>query len=488
MQAMYVPLEIWTMIKEYAPVKNWARACSISRALHELRRWIVAAEVRSYLGNYEHIPTDQLQLEKWGDCHSLFINLRQLHEAGRLSSRQIEQMTDASCWLPDLHCLHIIGRDQQPLILDKQSIEGRLVELLARHVQVLTLQVAKLAMPLHMPSLQHLLLDLDTVPYTYGRSGARWSHDDIFPAISHLEGLRTLYVQSARKDAYIDKTSGSVGPERGLRDCVHLQHVVMQGIRLADDLSVPAGCSLQVICRPSCVSDFTRGCWPGFTRMILRHSSPLRLDPRTYSSTSELLPKLEYCALRCLRLALKRDQLSERHRRGKRLQLNFRSNWGPLEVLELDVECDLAVYIDSAHILESLVVFASGSLTFHASPLELEPSSPLWECSKLCEPSMTTLKRMYLRSGKRLSDAYWAALEVSWLRTTEMTFLDYVKEQQHGWTARVPADFQPSSLHECCCHACPECLARAGVPLLCSQAWTRDGFDKYLRPLCNKAP
>ena len=79
------------------------------------------------------------------------------------------------------------------------------------------------------------------------------------------------------------------------------------------------------------------------------------------------------------------------------------------------MDCDLALYIDPAHTLKSLVVIASGSLTFHASPLELGPGSPLWECSKLCEPSMTTLKRMYLRSGKCLSNAHRTALEVTYL-------------------------------------------------------------------------
>ena len=59
--------------------------------------------------------------------------------------------------------------------------------------------------------------------------------------------------------------------------------------------------------------------------------------------------------------------------------------------------------------------------------------------------------------------------------------LEYVKEEQHGWTARMIANFQPRDLHECCCGACPACLAQAGVPILCDQAWTRDGFKQHLR-------
>ena len=452
---MYVPSELWAMIKVHAPVKDWVRASAICRTTYELRRRILSAEVRSCLGNHEHIPTDHLQLEKWVDCHSLFFNMRQLHKAGRLTSYQIKRMTDASLSLPDLHCLHIIGRDQQPLTSGGRSIESKLVELLAKHVQVLTLQVTKLAMPLDMPSLQHLLLDLDTVPYYDMCSIAWWYHDTLLPALSHLKRLKTLYVQSMRKGVYVCDNSSNVGPARGLRDCVHLQHVVLQGVRFAENISVPAGCSVQVICMPSHVIGFTGRCSPMLTGLILRHSSSFRPDPRPYWSYSELLPDHEFCGLKSLRLALRKDQLSEKCRERESLQLNFPSSGVPLEVLELDVECDLAVFIDPKHTLKLLVVIASGSLTFHESLLELEPCSPLWQCSRLCEPPITTVKHMYLRSGKSFSKKYMAALEAShaYKQHVEMRFLDYVSEEQCGWKAHMPANFQPSSLHECCCQA-----------------------------------
>ena len=190
-----------------------------------------------------------------------------------------------------------------------------------------------------------------------------------------------------------------------------------------------------------------------------------------------------FWALKSLRLALKKDQLSARHREGEPLQLNFCSSWGPLEVLELDVECDMAVYMDPVHNLKLLVAIALGSLTFHESPLELDRWTPRCQCSKLCGPSMTTLKRMYLRSGKTFSEAYLAAPEAprACKQHAEMRFLDYVSKEQCGWKAQMPEGFYTGSLHECCCHACPECLARAGVPILCEQGWTGDGFDKYLR-------
>lgn len=151
-----------------------------------------------------------------------------------------------------------------------------LVELLAKHVQVLTLQVARVAMPLDMPCLQHLLLDLNIVPASVG-----WRyHDTLFPAISHLKGLKTLYIRSVRKGVYLGDSSSDVIPRRSLQQCVHLRHVVLQYIRLActAGLSVPAGCSLQVICMPSHMTDSTWGGRHRITGLILRRSSPLRPD------------------------------------------------------------------------------------------------------------------------------------------------------------------------------------------------------------------
>ena len=46
----------------------------------------------------------------------------------------------------------------------------------------------------------------------------------------------------------------------------------------------------------------------------------------------------------------------------------------------------------------------------------------------------------------------------------------------------MPASFHPRDLRECCCGACPEYLVRGGVPILCDNAWTRDGFEKHLKP------
>jgi len=39
-------------------------------------------------------------------------------------------------------------------------------------------------------------------------------------------------------------------------------------------------------------------------------------------------------------------------------------------------------------------------------------------------------------------------------------------------------------LRACACRACPDCLGRAGVPLVAAQAWRREGFDRLLAPLC----
>ena len=104
--------------------------------------------------------------------------------------------------------------------------------------------------------------------------------------------------------------------------------------------------------------------------------------------------------------------------------------------------------------------------------------------NKLCQPPMNRLKQMYLHSGAAFSPIYKAALKGAYVREAwaGVRLLDYVREEQDCWTAQMPINFQPGSLQECCCRACPECLARAGVPVLCDQAWTSHGFDKPLRP------
>ena len=99
---------------------------------------------------------------------------------------------------------------------------------------------------------------------------------------------------------------------------------------------------------------------------------------------------------------------------------------------------------------------------------------------------MTALKQMYLRSGAAFLPGFKNKLEELYAMEpkTQVRLLDHVRDGQEGWIAQVPANFQPNDLQQCWCGACSDCLVRAGVPILCDQAWTSDGFEKRLRPHC----
>ena len=149
-----------------------------------------------------------------------------------------------------------------------------------------------------------------------------------------------------------------------------------------------------------------------------------------------------------------------------------------LELLEIDVYCDLTASIDPRLPLKLLVVIAAGTLQL------CTPTAPV-----LCPASMPTMKQMYLQWGDSILSRYRLAAAASqaaelWAGVT----IQQVKEGQDRWTAQMPASFEPGDLQECACGACPTCLAQAGVPVLCDQAWTSKGFDHHLRPHYNKEP
>lgn len=149
------------------------------------------------------------------------------------------------------------------------------------------------------------------------------------------------------------------------------------------------------------------------------------------------------------------------------------SNLPALKVLELDAQQDVDLYILDGLALESLVLIATGALEMHTT---------------LCDAPMTTLKHMYLKSGATLAQKYKKKLEAScWSDKPwpELQILEHIREEQGGWVVQVPSNFQPSEFQQCWCGACYDCLVRAGVPILCDQAWTSDGFDKRLRPHCS---
>ena len=86
--------------------------------------------------------------------------------------------------------------------------------------------------------------------------------------------------------------------------------------------------------------------------------------------------------------------------------------------------------------------------------------------------------QIYIQSGVPLPFTYRDTLTFPKTREAHarqvMWLLRYVKEGQNGWLAQMPPGFKPCSLQQCNCSACPECLAQAGVPVLCEESWTRD--------------
>ena len=231
MQTVELPLDIWSAIRDELTFSEWAMACGTCRATRALCRPLVAAEV---CGGRD--LTEQLQLERWTGCHSLFLNLqhlRHLHGIVMVTAiaAKIEQLCLNGC-LSSLRCLHIISRRQVPLT--KTSAEGVFMGLLAKHASVLTLDVKTVSMPLDLPKLQHLILDLDVASeYHWERT-----HEALFPAFSTLAGLKTLSVQSS---------STMISGKTDLTACVHLQCVALQGVELKGGVALPAGCSLHVL-------------------------------------------------------------------------------------------------------------------------------------------------------------------------------------------------------------------------------------------------
>ena len=425
------------------------------------------AELRTETANNEQIPTSLLQIKRWPTCHSLFLNLSQVHEAAGLTEAQVEQLGQAA--LPWLHCLHIIGRGS--VAMSVSSMEAQLVNFLARHASVLTLQVKTISVPIDLPTLQHLVLDLDP-------SSLFWVGDKL----SMLKGLKSLYLQSR-----IDLVCTDGGMD--LSGCRRLQKVAVRGVRLKGKVALPAGCALHAINRSNHVYEATPDVAHLISGLTLPHSQSQNcFEMGVTTSGIGMWGHKWLTESTCMLQNLKRLQLflnSEgfnelQYRRGAELWMLFCSDMMPgLEVLDLDLQCNALVYIEPALRLKSLVVITTGSLQVREFPMRKGPA-----------PEVSMLRQMYLQSGAAFQPRYRAEMEDSdtahpW---TGVRLLEHVREEQNSWTAQMPAGFQPGDLQECCCGACPDCLVRAGVPVLCDQAWTRDGFDQHLRPRYAAAP
>ena len=190
-------------------------------------------------GHTERDLIRQLQVDRWPACHSLFLNVQQLLEDYQATAAESTKIRLAGDKLSLLHCLHIIGR--AGVLPTEDSFEGLLVSTLARHASVLTLQLRTLKMPLTLPNLQHLVLDLGRDMLEISFSSLQ-IHEEVFPSINMLKGLKTLFIQASRFD---------VEPP-SLTNCVCLRHVAMRGVNFvllnsSPKLALPAGCQLHAI-------------------------------------------------------------------------------------------------------------------------------------------------------------------------------------------------------------------------------------------------
>ena len=162
-QAMYLPIEVWAMISKNMAPREWAVACGACSTTYMLRKPLVVAEVRTRLNNPGQSLAGQLQLDKWRTCHSLCLDLRQIGEVLKVTEAQSKQIEQAGSTLPLLHCLHLVGSSYD-VVKVESSVQALLLDILAKHVSVLTLEVRFVGVPLNLPNLHHLVLHLVPVP------------------------------------------------------------------------------------------------------------------------------------------------------------------------------------------------------------------------------------------------------------------------------------------------------------------------------------
>ena len=268
-----------------------------------------------------------------------------------------------------------------------------------------------------------------------------------------------------------------------LTKCVDLQYVAVQGVKLEGLLALPPACHLHAtsISPPRCINvrEITVSTARLVTGLFLRPVlMPLVVCPYHWLVDGPGLghrnpPTMQN--LKEIRLFANKHDVGPEPKQEGELHVVFTSVRTPsLEVLDLDVQCNLGVGICPAIALKRLVLITAGTLRLHKSMSG--------------RPPMTTLEQMYLHSGAAFPPASTTISNDhperdlwGWLR-----LLDGFREEQVGWTVQKPAAFQSSNMQDCFCGACPECLARAGVPIMCDKAWTSNGFDKHLRPHCNE--
>ena len=460
MQVAYLPIEIWAMISKYMTDREWAVACGTCPTTYKLRQRFVAAKVIMMLNDIEQGLARQLQLDKWPACHSLCLSTRfiNIYGAASVTEAQIKQIQEAGRLLPLLQCLHIIGSYYDD-VKAGNSVQALLIEVLAKHVSVLTLEIYVVGAPLDFPNLQHLVLHM--LPFRDLQNFAAHC-----PELNELINLKTLYLQSEYKTLEMRGTLE-------LRGCARLQHVALQNLYFEGPLTLPSGCLLHVFGEPELYNSVNSAIATSVSGLTLRHSTEWALK---YPSC---LPLLKWApmmrGLKVLRLILSKKSL-QKYSLWDSVRIDLDSGKSPcLEVLEVVVHSSLSIHIDPRLPLRSIIVATAGHLVLR------HLSDPLSS-----HTLRYTLKELYFQSGAPLLPAYNVCLERYY--TTElgpqMRLSKSYKGRHSGWTMRMPITFTPSNMQKYCCNACPECLAQAGVPIMCDNIWTREGFDKHVGWWC----
>ena len=311
--------------------------------------------------------------------------------------------------------------------------------------------------------------------------GPWWTHHDEwqplahaqpFPTISTLKALKTLYMQSP--------SIMQIYQHADLSGCEHLQCVAVQNVQLCRSIHLPAGCALHaaggILSLDTFISHIP------CSRVTVHRKIRMKLELWYHKCLQEhyrcLAPSMHN--LRQLRLILRKGNLKEQHMHTDRVKEDI--SFGPdstpcLEVLELDAPCSMTVSIDPKLPLRLVAIVAADTLQSRKS---LKPY----------RAPTATLKQVHLQSGALMLPSCRAVPQSSYVAESwaGVRLRDYVREEHDKWTARMPASFQPSSLQQCCCAACPECPARAAVSILCHKAWTSNGFEEHLRPCCSVSP
>ena len=392
-EIMDLYINAWGIVRQYMGLIDWGKACGTSRASYAMKHNVVLAFLPSERpvwgleGLVERVCMEQLQLDRWPKCYFLCFNLQRLPKGTELSQSQINKIKKASEALPLLQGLHIISRDY-PYLATESSFEAVLINSLARHASVLTLKALPkmITLPFDLPTLQHLVLEMaaiSTTPFCFGEDNGPM-HRNPFKAIRGLKNLKTLYIHYYRSPACCkQKIAGLVN----LFACVHLQHVTLrnvifmgqlvltacmrlQHITLHDvsfkgNLVLPEGCPLNVTNERRCLSNDIGNVAELVTGLTLHSATDWELQTRGCTpDTNWLLQHAPHMQnLKSLRVNLREKDVSDLYTYRKREEVHLIIESVPsLEVLELQMQCNLFISLDFAHALTSLVVIATGTL------------------------------------------------------------------------------------------------------------------------------